>query len=75
MFYLRGPNSSTKYAANDRAISATPTKIMFLAGPKSPKKNAAKPITVINGAARPANLEIPLVSLISLTISNGREDR
>ena len=47
---------------------------MFLTGPKSPKKYAAKPITVIKGAARPAILEIPLVSAINLTISNDSGD-
>ena len=48
---------------------------MFLTGPNSPIKNAANPATAIRFAAPPANLEIPLVSLINLTISDDREDR
>lgn len=73
--YLRGPNSSTKNAANARTIRAIPTNIIFLTGPKSPRKNAATPTTAIKLAARPAILEIPLVSPINLTISDDRKDR
>ena len=53
----------------------TPANILFLTDAKIPKKNAANPISVIKGPTLPAIFEIPLASLIGLTISEDCKHR